>query len=66
MSLATEVESRSSSLGKLHRSGAGFHSQMYLEKSKNFIPRVDVVKLFFGGNVDFPKIKKLNKVCCYE
>ena len=24
---------------------------------------VDVIKLFFGGNLDFPKIKKLNKVC---
>ena len=24
---------------------------------------VDVIKLFFGGNLDFPKIKKLNIVC---
>ena len=23
---------------------------------------VDVIKLFFGGNLDVPKIKKLNKV----
>ena len=26
-------------------------------------PVVDVIKLFFGENLDFPKIKKLNKVC---
>ena len=26
------------------------------------IPVVDVIKLF-GANLDFPKIKKLNKVC---
>ena len=25
---------------------------------------VDVIKYFFGGNLDFPKIKKLNIVCC--
>ena len=24
---------------------------------------VNVIKSFFGGNLDFPKIKKLNKVC---
>ena len=23
----------------------------------------DVIKLFFGGNLDFPKIKNLNNVC---
>ena len=26
-------------------------------------PVVDVIKLFFEGNLDFPKVKKLNKVC---
>ena len=26
-------------------------------------PVVDVIKLFFGGNLDFPKIKKWKKVC---
>ena len=26
-------------------------------------PVVDVIKLFFGGNLDFLKVKKLNKVC---
>ena len=25
----------------------------------------DVIKLFFGGNINFPKIKKLNKVCSF-
>ena len=24
---------------------------------------VDVIKLFFGGNLDFRKIKKFSKVC---
>ena len=27
-------------------------------------PVVDVFLNFFGGNLDFPKIEKLNKVCC--
>ena len=27
----------------------------------DFNPVVDVIKLFFGGNLDFPKIKKLIK-----
>ena len=26
-------------------------------------PVVYVIKLYFGGNIDFPKIKKRNKVC---
>ena len=26
-------------------------------------PKVNVIKLFFGGNLDIPKIKKFNKVC---
>ena len=26
-------------------------------------PGIDVIKHFFGGNLDFPKIRKLNKVC---
>ena len=25
---------------------------------------VDAIK-FFGGNLDFPKLKKLNKICSY-
>ena len=29
----------------------------------NFWAGVDVIKLFFGGSLDFPKIKKFNKVC---
>ena len=26
-------------------------------------PVVDVIKTLFGGNLDFPKVKKLSKVC---
>ena len=34
------------------------------ESWKHISPSVvDVIKLF-GGNLDFPKVKKLNKVCC--
>ena len=29
----------------------------------DFNPVFDVIKLFFGGNLDFPKIKKSKKVC---
>ena len=30
---------------------------------RNLIPIGDVIKLFFGGNIDFPKIKKWKIVC---
>ena len=34
-----------------------------LENGKMATSVVDVVKNFYGGNLDFPKFKKLNKVC---
>ena len=43
-----------------------YHSRVVIYEHKMFIRLatvVDVIKLFFGGNLDFPKIKKLNKVC---
>ena len=33
------------------------------EMKRPLSPVVDVIKLFFGGNLDFPKIKKWKKVC---
>ena len=35
----------------------------YKVREGQTIPVVDVIKLFFGGNLDFPKIKNLKKVC---
>ena len=34
-----------------------------MNSSVSFISRSWCYKTFFGGNLDFPKIKKLNKVC---
>ena len=38
-----------------------YHSRVVIYEHKATV--VDVIKLFFGGNLDFPKIKNLKKVC---
>ena len=55
-----QKKKKTSKQGKRRLEGHWFFN---LKWQLTFWPAVDVIKLFFGGNLEFPQIKKWKKVC---